>query len=555
MPWNTTVFDSTGKIKDARVPSGELLTASGTPSISEITAVGSTIEGTLLFPLVSTLRHASRAFAEDNLAGEEERAAIALFDACMIGMNINGPWDNDDAAYLTRKGVYDDIIARAAADPNTHSITLFEYSNVMEKGLTHQLASQIYAGTGPNGSDWWTYIPGAFTTPQDFSDVNKFGTFGSSINVNICPLYTTADVNGDRFSEVYATYIKVNVHDIHTNGVGIGGVNTYQDVVLKGPKKSGSDMNGNEVADDADDFYDPTIQSHLDHGPPNEPAGTSVEVAGSWRQGQVDYGNKLRTDIPGMLVIAECNDWSRGYASLDKDDAPNFLPEYVGKFNGGLVSGQSSSTFPTCGVTPDGFNSGQVGDWRRAHNTYTYSMDNTVTPNFVCNIYGCNISPTGLPQSPEGRARETNDPQAGTPFHFSRWIMASTAMDNGYVMIAGKPGSSGNSSPVFDEMGRHNLEITGLSAHWLGTAIDPPQNAPVQGTNIYRRRFTGGTVVVNSDDDETNPATTVVLANLGISLGTHKRIDGVQDAVFNNGNTVNGNFSLDAIDGIFLEII
>ena len=100
-----------------------------------------------------------------------------------------------------------------------------------------------------------------------------------------------------------------------------------------------------------------------------------------------------------------------------------------------------------------------------------------------------------------------------------------------------------------------NTATTGLFPKWLGNAVDGQQRDPIQGTNIYRRRFDNGIAILNIDDDEDDAATTVVLATIGIAAGDYKRITGVQDSVFNDGSTVNGNFSLKAIDAVLLEKI
>lgn len=493
--------------------------------------------GTEQYPLIAAIRINSRAYAEDNSVGEAERAGIALCDVCVLGMFIGGGWDTGSSTYLSRNEVYVDLKAR---NPN---LFIFEYTDVMETGEGGALAAILDAGTGPNGTDWWTYAD------TDLYPAGKVTTWSGSYNTNITT-FTTADGEGKRYPQKYADYIQTNIIDKSTTlGFGPTGINIFNDVMATHLLTNNTDLDGSGTSDDARSYYDAANPTHAAHN-----GGLSVAAAGAWRAGQRAYLDQLTTDNTGLLVMGEIPLWSRQYSSTDEADAPDMLPEYVNLLHGGHLNNQSGDSFPASGVIPTGINNPVTafGSWQIAQNIYTYALDNTLSPNLVMNDWHIYCAPTGLPNSPGGNVIRTSDPRTGTAFGLARWAICSTLMENGFINISQEPGSNFHGTPHFDEYGTVNAGTTGLYKGWLGTPIDDPQRSPWDG-DIYKREFTNGLVLLHIDNDEGNSAHTVnVTGPGGIGAGIWRRIDGLQDPSWNDGSVVNANFTIPPIDGIIL---
>jgi len=551
------------------VTSGHIITLDDGEDTTDSNAFNITIapEGSA-FPRVGSLRHNSRVYGEDNSDGEYDREHIAAHDGVMLGMFYNGPWDSSSAAdypgdpggtngWLSRDAIVDDLLTR---NPN---LIIYDYVNVMESGLTG--ASQIKADfldsmTGPNGSDGWVYKPIAFTT-QTFTDANKYSTWPNTYNTNITEYAVGPAPDYFSYPEWFATFVKEKHMDpIISNP---GKVHIYFDVVLNRPKKAGTDMDGNEDEDDCNNHWDPLDSEHVAHN-----GGQSVELSRQWRQGQADCINKVKSYQSDLLITVETpgnnfGGWPRGYNSVDPEDAPAMMTEYVDLVHGGFMTGQTGDqglwpegSWPISGIANNGekaLNQDATAGFRAALNAYTYIMDNTMDPKHVFNDWGCVLTPYLDPRhpSPEGNTIETSEPTgAGTAWNCFRVGSCMTLLDNGLISIVGKPGGNGNSSPWFDEFGFHNTGTTGLSPKWLGQAVDGVQRTARQGSNIFIREFDNGWVVVNSDLD--GSATSIDISVFG-SPGSVKRINGVQDPSHNDGSTVTEDFDLDPIDGIWLE--
>ena len=512
-------------------------------------------QATTGFPRLAAIRINSRAYAEDNATGDFERSRIALADVCVLGLIADSSrWDGGNPDYLQRDEIYDDLMTK---NPDLY---MFDYTDVMEKSEESSgnfLQDALDGGVGPGGSDWWAYKD----VDDGFDITNRVSTFGTSYNTNLTT-FVTPDGNGNRYPEVYAISRQIEFLDKSTTrGTGKGGINIFNDVMRLSPKSSNTDFDGDGVKDDARKHFDPTDSEHM---AVND--GDAVAVAAAWRAGLAAYLNKLKDDNlsnGGLLVMGETPGWSRQYGGTDPNNAPTLPAEYINLLHGGHLNQQMRGTsFSLTGVLSDGKKDPDTnfGSWQLAFNSYTYCLDNMLTPAgldapLVINDFHVLLSPYPLSNSPQGNAIETSDPQTGTAFNAFRWALSTTLQGNGYLNISGEPGSNFHNTPIFDEYGLINTGTTGLSAKWLGNAIDAPQLLPKQGDNIYARKFDNGIAIVNTDKDETNPATTVVLATIGINAGDYKRITGVQDSGFNDGSTVNGNFSLEPIDGILLEKI
>jgi len=557
LPTGVTWTPSTGilaynGVAAADLTTGHIITLDDGTDTTDSNAFNITISEGLDYPRFGSVRIGERVYAEDNTEGETERAAIALGDVVWLGLFSDGPWDNSpNAAHLSRSDIIDDLKTR---NPD---LIIFDYTDVGETSLTSDTGAYALTQTGPGGTDWFTYAD-ADNYPE-----GRVSTYPNSYNVNITT-YVTPDGSGKRYPEVYGDY-KQGFHiDPVAAGVGVNGVNIYNDVMDIRPRTNSTDINGDGTKDNARSYYDPENEDHV-----AQQGGLSVTISQAWRQGQANFVQQLIDDNSGILIAANLTTWSREYVSTNEADAPAMLSEYVNLVHGGHCEGQSlpETGYPFSGVYADGNSKpgDQFGKWQRAHNSYTYCLDNCITLEgndapFVLNEWHVELSPSSgsLPDSPEGRQIYTTYPTGGA-FNLVRWGLCSTLMENGYHAVATvNPGSSsGNysSTPQFDEYGTANTGTTGLSKGWLGQPIDPPQRSPWYG-DIYKREFDNGLVLLHIEhDDSTSDHNINVTGEGGIGAGVWKRIDGVQDDTWNDGSTINADFTIPPIDGIILERI
>ena len=518
----------------------------------------------LEYPRLGTLRHNSRVYAEDNFDGEWDRQHIAGHDAVMLGMFINGQWDQGSAGdypgdpggtngYLSRDAVYNDLWTR---NPN---LVIYEYTNVMEGGVNGQKADFIATMIGPDNSDGWIYEPQAFAQ-QDFSETYRHSTWPGSFSINITSYAVGPPPENLTFAEWMAGYIKAGMMDKNVSNPDKQ-VHMFQDVMLLKPKESGSDMDGDQQSDSSDDFWDPEDEVHM-VGPlnsasaPTQEYGHAVQLAREWREGQAEYAQAIKDRNPGILVTGENPKWYREWATTDINDAPVLMTEYQDLIHGGFLTNQTTDAggWPRSGMWNNGQRSTNrnpnVG-FQKAYNSYWYAIENTLPPNHVFNDWGSELEPFRDPRhpSPAGNAIETSEPTGGA-WNCVRTGMVMALMNIGFISIVGQPGSNGNSSPWFDEFGLHNLSTTGLSgSKWLGKAIDPPQTEPRAG-GWWARKFQNGWAVGNPS--QTTPLV-IDMALFG-GAGMVRRINGVQDPVTNNGQVVNS-LTIPELDAIILEII
>lgn len=486
--------------------------------------------------------------------GPSIRAAMKLVDYCNVGMPRDGPWDNGDSSRVQRQAYEDDILGVGS---NVQYLTY--YTDVMESGP--ESGHYYYAQTGPTGAgnhwdaqlngklkngtldplvsdvqpdgpaasqgdpinDWWGRAP----------DGHKRSTFNNPgnnpYNVNITD-WVTPDGSSRRVSEYYADEHLTEMFYTTTDKDGtVGSVGVYGDVMDYRAKTSTIDWNGDGIAEDAQDGWnDGTINQ------------TAAE---KWRDGHKRYVDRYRATNANMIFVCNMTTHSRSYAGTDMSVLPYVYAEYDGLLNGGHTQNHTKEAgFPSSGVLADGTFVGAGGSWQRTYNKYVQSILGSEEPK-LCNAdWEVDLND------------EYNPTAAGSELRIARWGFATVLLDNGFFVL-NHTSFNYRRVPLMDESGLINEGTTGLSQHWLGAAIDAPQRAPVQGTNIWMREFDNGLAIVNTDEDRATSATTVLISNIPGGAGTFKRIDGSQDTGHNDGTTVNGNFSLDAQDGIILERI
>jgi len=490
--------------------------------------------GTQVFPKIAFPRIANRAYTEDNAVGAAERALLALGDVCTLGMFANGAWDRGDTGYLTRKEVIQDLLAR---NPN---LTIFDYTNCMEASDGGSMAAIIDAGQGPGGTDWWVWKR-ANLYPSDPIN-NRVTTYASAVGASYWVNLTsfTTPQGGLRYPQIYGNSRLEAMYDpVLSAGdvpAGPGGYNIFMDNAFIRARSSNSDINGNDINDNARSNYLPG------QTPPHDAEGVAAWTA--WRQGELDYVAHMKGAYNEMLALVNSADWSREVSSYAA--FRDFPVEWDQVFDGGWVEQLVGGTFPLSRVYSDGtVNPVAFGSFRTAYFSYVYCMEHLTGPRIALCDCHIDMEQAGYEPVDVNRSPVRNDriypayPDSG-PFNLCRWAMGMALLHDGYIQIAGSEshGQYGH-SPQFDEYGTVSQGVTGLSPHWLGEAVDPPQLAPWSGT-IWRRRFQNGVIYLNESlfnnallsCVDTTPGTGEVLT------GTVKKISGVQDPVHNDGSTL-----------------
>ena len=491
------------------------------------------------YPRTGVYMISGRVYAEDNADGVAMRVAAALHDYVILGLYRNGPWDNADPDHLTRTEIVEDLITRNS------EITLMDYTNVMERGLSSSAATKIQSEAGPRGTDWYVYRD-AGADPLEY-----YSTFGSSYWVNITDYTTVDSENGDRFPQWFARQIDdeyLTPVYAGTTSAGIGGYNIFLDNVFIRAGSDNLDMNGDTLQDRGRSNYDAADDSHDQN---------AVAIIAKWRQGTADYVTKVQELQPGCLVTGNLTEWSREYQS---GTAPPMLAEYVDVFNGGLQENQSqppgTAASPRYGLS--GISSGGVinpytsfGSWARAYNAIRYLVANNKWPFFNLNSYKIDLTEGATGTSGEGRPIYPRTPTAGA-FNLCRLATAQSLMGNNiYTHISTEPGEF-SSAPSIDEFGTVNTGTTGLWKHWMGYPIDAVQDAAIHDV-MWQREYDNCMVFANAS--KTADTTITVGASQDIESGEWARITGVQDNTANSGATITGNITLQEIDGLMLEIV
>jgi len=487
------------------------------------------------FPRVGSPRIGDRRYTQDDAEGETERDLMSRANIAFIGLFADGPWDRGDAGTLRRHEIYQDLLARNPA------LVIMDYQAVMEGSINGTKGLKGQSETGASGGASWQ--------PNDWigRDVNgnTLSSFGSSVNLNLTN-FVTPDSNGRRYPHFIFEF-NDDKHMIAALPVvpGRSGCNLFFDVYDKSPLLNGLDFNRDGQNDNARSNYDQSNPAH-------NPLGASIAAA--WRQGYRDVLDFFQAKYPDVIETANLTTWSREYSGTNMAESamPSLAPEHVDSVHGGWQEGQSRKRTGFClsGVADDGLNMGNgFGFWQMAQNAYVYCMYKSTkldnlgnTPKYVMNQWEVLISPPN-----------SSNPQSGTAFNLARWAMVSTLLDDGYIGISDVSPNQYGSAIQFDEFGTENTGVTSLFKGYLGDPIDPPQRVPWTGT-LWKRRFQGGIVIINTNNDHTDPPQTVPVTS-GVSpigAGNYVRITGSQDPAFNDGSAVNANFQLNPIDAIIL---
>lgn len=229
-------------------------------------------------------------------------------------------------------------------------------------------------------------------------------------------------------------------------------------------------------------------------------------VQGWWRAGMKASADRFKSLMPGKYVTGNVGDWQR---------ASGAMPEYDGEWGGGLLEGYIGYSWSPEGMDMYGTVNGW-GSWTRMMTGYRSVMARLASP----------------------KATIFNMKGKRTDYKAFRYGFASCCMDEAYFDYSdGEAGVYASYVLWFDE---YDLAGTDDTA-WLGTAVDTPPAAAWQN-GVWRRRFTGGMVLVNPRGNGARVVT--------IEAG-YRRFTGTQDPAINNGSSATS-FSIADRDGLFL---
>jgi len=535
MPWNSIVFDSDGKIRDARV-----------------------LSLSFVFPRIGADLLGNREHAEHAAPGPAIREAMKLVMYANVGLPVGGGWDpenRNEIKYLSRQEYEDELLA-----PSTSLKHLTYYSDLHEGSTTGVIADKVYAESGPaSGLDFWTThnvgLSRSGNPIAEGSDLSPFGpypstgidvsdwwartgnghkksTFSSGSNVpfnrNITH-FTQTDSEGRRYPQFYADYQLAGKFYTSTKKDGTEkSVGSYGDVVDYRTKTSTIDWMGLGSAQDAQDDWD--LEGSL-----------GQEAAAAWRAGQWAYPERLQEANPGMIQVANMTTLARQTSTTDMSVFPFIYDEYHLKFNGGhvqnLTKENGASSPPKSGVYSDNALSGGGGDWQEAYNSIVQTVLTTKLPN-LCNAdWLVDLND------------DFNPTESGSQLNIARLGLATVLMHNG-IFVLNMNGENYRRVALIDETGLINTSTTGLSQFYLGRRVGEPQLTPTQGLNIWIAEFEFGWAVLNSNLP--GGSSTVINISVFGGSGAVRYIDGFQAPSVNTGATITSNFSLDDFDGRIL---
>jgi Putative phage tail protein/Hypothetical glycosyl hydrolase family 15 len=291
--------------------------------------------------------------------------------------------------------------------------------------------------------------------------------------------FCPADGGGDKWNTWLPEYWYDHIWSLITNLDGV-----FTDNVLWRPRVTG-DWNRDGSSDD----------------PHN------ATTAAWYRAGMLSHLNHIRSIFSGAMVLGNIGDWQK---------ATTALPEYEGELDGGILEGYIGNSWSPEGIDANGTYNGW-GSWNLLMTGYrkvkAYAGSDKI-----------------LVFQHKGKR---------TDYKGFRYGFASCLMDDAYYDFADSEtgGVTGQYVRWFDE---YDLAGTSDTA-WLGTAVDSPPTAAWQN-GVYRRRFSGGMVLVNPRGNGARVVT--------IESG-YKRFVGTQDPVVNNGSSATS-FSIADRDGLFL---
>jgi hypothetical protein len=229
-----------------------------------------------------------------------------------------------------------------------------------------------------------------------------------------------------------------------------------------------------------------------------DPLRTNVAVTDNyaafntaWNAGAVAYGNNLKTASGNKILIGNGN---------------------MRNFN---MNGNIFEEFPYTSLAANVWNIVIPGPYSAPHASYADWCANSAAPNLtLIQVYG-----------------------SAADYRLMRFGLTTALMNNGYFSYA--PSSSVHAHDGLDWFDEY--DNAGAGRGYLG---QPSGAARSVGSNVWRRDYTGGVVLVN-------PSDTAVTVQLG---GTYRKIKGTQDPTVNDGSTVTA-VTIPGHDGIILLTI
>jgi hypothetical protein len=211
----------------------------------------------------------------------------------------------------------------------------------------------------------------------------------------------------------------------------------------------------------------------------------------AWNAGATAYGTALRAVAGTKILIGNGN--MRNYN----------------------LNGNVFEEFPTASTSLATWNIVFTGPYSAPHASYAEWCTSAASTNLtMIQVYG-----------------------AADNYKLMRYGLCSTLMNNGYFSYAlSSTGHAHNGIDYFDE-----YDNAGAGRGYLG---QPSGAARSVGSNVWRRDYTGGVVLVN-------PSDTAVTVQLG---GTYRKIKGTQAPTVNDGSTVTA-VTIPGHDGIILLTI
>ncbi len=301
MPWNTILFDATGKIKDARVGGGpppltvtgtpvaetttasgniaqaELLTATGTPAINTTAASG--IIGENVFASFPRLGH----YAQGGWGGTGMDARGGLFARCerlgkydyvIVGTGRTWHYNGIDGSFRL-----DDLVAliKSFSIIDTKVIHYVDVPDIVRTGqlpLWNLIRNKLATETGPNGSDW-------YLRDENGCNVTSFPTVRSDCPPSSASTWRTnhselviPDANGWRYPTWFANAWHANASDVGDwvtgSGFGIRSEYGFEGVFLdvmavKGKVTADWDQDGFNENRNSVQVIDWVTKGHVEH--------------------------------------------------------------------------------------------------------------------------------------------------------------------------------------------------------------------------------------------------------------------------------------------------
>ena len=257
-----------------------------------------------------------------------------------------------------------------------------------------------------------------------------------------------------------------------------------------------------QVTPDPSYIIDNTTTRSFDPARTNSPPASYASFYSAWAAGMVAYGNALRAACPADAIL------------LTNGNTRNY------NVNGNTFEGQPTASYSL-----------QLWNWvvRSWYDTvgasYFEWMDNAADPNLSTIMVFGNVAYSGT----NGTANFT-----AANYQLMRYGLCTALLKDGYFAYETSTNEHGVGGLFwFDE-----YDNAGKGKGYLG---QPAAAAYSAGSNVMRRDYTGGTVLVNPD-------TVAHTVSLG---GTFRKINGTQQPTVNDGSLVT-QVTLQPRDGIVL---